>query len=376
MRYALGLLMSLSLLTATMTAARAQGPTHSHTHEVTAEAPTLGHIASQLYGRYSYWRKIAAWNHLEPPYVIKPGQRLVLKLAPGVERLPASAPETKIYYVVDEFATTPGEIGLRLYGKPSMWKKILKWNRIESPTGVRLGRKLVIREKPTLTEEEGNQQLLAMWQRLHDRAKSNFRKRQAMAMISKLGGSPPSEVAKEPEVSKPESPKKEEVKIEKYEATESAEAVAPAPAPEPIPSAVPAAPVVLEEPKQAEPVVAVDPETGTILQAEETPQSEPESAPNDAPPVKSAASLFNEGEEAFKSSDYETALARFKESRGMDSETLPVWFYEIKTLRALNRETEARKVAKALLKKRPELGQLPILAKLLGTDSQRLPAGD
>jgi len=45
---------------------------------------TLGEISIKLYGTTRMWKKIAQWNNLNPPYALKPNQKLVLKIPPKI----------------------------------------------------------------------------------------------------------------------------------------------------------------------------------------------------------------------------------------------------------------------------------------------------
>ena len=80
---------------------------------------------------------------------------------------------------------------------------------------------------------------------------------------------------------------------------------------------------------------------------------------------RSAQSLFDRGEIAFKAKEYEKALLHFKTSREQQPDFLPSWLYELRTLKVLNREGKANEAAKELLKRRPALRDLPALRNYL-----------
>ena len=78
-----------------------------------------------------------------------------------------------------------------------------------------------------------------------------------------------------------------------------------------------------------------------------------------------ARQLFEEGERLFKAKSYEAALDKLRRSRGLNSEPLPTWFYEFRALRMLEREEEAKGLARELLQRRPDLKSLPMFQPML-----------
>ena len=52
------------------------------TYQVGPRAPTLYMISRDLYGSEARWKDLAEWNHLEKPYRLTPGQRLVIESPP------------------------------------------------------------------------------------------------------------------------------------------------------------------------------------------------------------------------------------------------------------------------------------------------------
>ena len=54
----------------------------SHSYLVTVNYLTLAEVSLIHYGTHKKWMKIAKWNQLEPPFVVKTGQRLALQDEP------------------------------------------------------------------------------------------------------------------------------------------------------------------------------------------------------------------------------------------------------------------------------------------------------
>ena len=50
-------------------------------HIMNENARTLSEVALFYYGQSNFWKKIAKWNNLNPPYRLKLDQKLILKLA-------------------------------------------------------------------------------------------------------------------------------------------------------------------------------------------------------------------------------------------------------------------------------------------------------
>lgn len=75
-------------------------------------------------------------------------------------------PARRSQYTVDGDIPTLGEISRYLYGKARRFKEIARWNHIPSPYKISVGQKLILKEPPTLTPEEGRQQLVQMGRRL------------------------------------------------------------------------------------------------------------------------------------------------------------------------------------------------------------------
>ena len=83
-----------------------------------------------------------------------------------------------------------------------------------------------------------------------------------------------------------------------------------------------------------------------------------------------AKDFFALGETAFDENEYQKAYDNFKRSRQLDSASLPAWFFEINSLKKLNRDGDAKDLAKELVQKRPELAGLPAIKNLLAPTTQ------
>ena len=68
-------------------------------------------------------------------------------------------------YKVEDTGTNLSLISLELYGKANQWRKIAEWNGIQAPYLIRIKQKLVLKEAPTLTQEQSDEVLLAYWRR-------------------------------------------------------------------------------------------------------------------------------------------------------------------------------------------------------------------
>lgn len=75
----------------------------------------------------------------------------------------AQASRSERYILRDRL--TLSEISIQLYGTKRHWRKIAELNHISAPYRVRIGQKFRLPKRPTLTLEEGNVELLAMWRK-------------------------------------------------------------------------------------------------------------------------------------------------------------------------------------------------------------------
>ncbi|OBF30453.1 LysM peptidoglycan-binding domain-containing protein [Mycobacterium sp. ACS4331] len=108
-------------------------PTVEHT---VVRGETLWDIAEAHYGNPFLYTLIAAANHLADPYVIHPGDILVLPPKPA----PAPPPQT---YVVKS-GDTLWDIAQRFYGDPNRYRLIAAANHLSNPHAITPGQKLTI----------------------------------------------------------------------------------------------------------------------------------------------------------------------------------------------------------------------------------------
>ncbi len=73
----------------------------------------------------------------------------------------------------------------------------------------------------------------------------------------------------------------------------------------------------------------------------------------------SSQQFFLDGKKYFDGGKYGEALLAFHKSREADSDYLPPWFFEIRTLRQMDRKEEERKVRIEFLNSHPKLSALP-----------------
>ena len=166
---------------------------------------TLSEISVRLFGTTQMWRKIARWNHMEAPYVIRAGKDVKIKKAPtislaqGDERLrmmwrkrfmreesralaqtqshQSEQRQAPAHFEVNEDTRTLSEVSIVVYGNDQHWQEIATWNQIEAPFRIRPGQDLRLEKKPTLTLKEGNAKLLEMWRHHFSRLPENSAKK-------------------------------------------------------------------------------------------------------------------------------------------------------------------------------------------------------
>ncbi len=81
---------------------------------------------------------------------------------------------------------------------------------------------------------------------------------------------------------------------------------------------------------------------------------------------KTAEEYLSQGETLLKNGQFEKAVESFQKSREIDSSLTAPWLLEIRALRLLKREDEARRTSVLFLKLHPELRSLPLFKDLLG----------
>ena len=78
------------------------------------------------------------------------------------------------------------------------------------------------------------------------------------------------------------------------------------------------------------------------------------------------------GLEELRANRLEPALASLRKSREMDPKVAARWLMELKVLRLLKRDTDAKAVAKAFVDAHPNMESLPMIRKLI-TSVMKLP---
>jgi len=109
---------------------------------------TLSEISQKYYGTSRYWKLIAKANKLDESDFLRPGSTLVipkLTTIPTPTPTPAAAGEKT--YVVQKGDTLEG-ISEKFYGSVRFHKVIQEANKIDDPTMLREGQKIVIPAKP------------------------------------------------------------------------------------------------------------------------------------------------------------------------------------------------------------------------------------
>lgn len=171
--------LALFLLGLMAASARAAVPS---VYVVEDESRSLGSISKELFGDAKYWKKIAGWNQLAPPYKIKKGQQLVIHEIPKKARssMPTSLPgdvkgsfqapvarELKAKtYTVNERAPSLSMIALELYGDETYKRGLIRENKLAPPYALKLGQKLKLPLAPKRSADEGTSALIREWQRL------------------------------------------------------------------------------------------------------------------------------------------------------------------------------------------------------------------
>lgn len=208
-----------------------------------------------------------------------------------------------------------GQISMRLYGTTKKWKKIAEWNQLSPPYRIKVNQLLVLEVQPALSEQAGNDALLQMWRK-------------------------------------------------RFGLVEQAPLVA-----------VPATPVLPQVPQKVQALVEEAKKEDRTLEVKEQIQSIQDTSKMDEEQIKQvetqvekleeeeyqAKGFYELGQKHMQSKQYEKAFQSFRKSRTLDPDLLAPWFYEIKALRLMSRDDEAKEVVVELLDHRPELKELPVL---------------
>lgn len=237
-------------------------------------------------------------------------------------------------YKVNGDLTSLGEIAIYLYGTQKMAPEIASWNQFQISDRLHVGQVLRLEKQPTLSSSEGHELLLKMWRRRLE-GKAASAKRTIMPAASE--SEPETPRATPIGESEPETPRAIPIADSEPEAT----------------SEVPPAQFkALEE---------------EVQKVEEI-QAEKEVLPVEffAPPTPEKN--FSEGEKFLAAEDYNKALSSFRAARKAQPKMLAAWFYELRTLKKLNRADEARKVAEELVDENPQVSSLPAVQSYLRSD--------
>ena len=200
-------------------------------------------------------------------------------------------------------------IALKLYGNGKMASQLAKWNHLNKPYRVHPGQKLILIKPPELTETEGNLLIKNHWL-----AKMNLTVTPDYTPVEDIKKTEEKAAALE---EKKAPPTKAEIEVKFQEVVKKAEEA----------------------------------------NYQDLSQSE-----------LSASKAQDEGERNFKIQKYDDALVLFQQSRMQDEEPLAPWLYEIRTLKLLNRNDEAKTTARVFVKRHPEVAEFPSI-KLLLNDS-------
>ena len=197
---------------------------------------------------------------------------------------PAQANEQKtaVFHLITEDTPSLGLVSVYCYGSTRYWRKIAAWNHLPPPFRLKPGQKLWLKKAPTLTPEQGEKKLLAMW-----------RKRLGLPSLDEIAA--------------------KEMAVKKKAA-------------------------------QAE-------YTHALKEAQNEEQEDEPDSPE---------ACVARGQKEFDAKQYDAAIADFEKARDADPDTLAAWFYEIRTLRILKKDQEAKAISIQLLKNHPELQNLPM----------------
>jgi len=237
----------------------------------------------------------------------------------GLVGLAEAAPVVQSYTI--DSVPSLSEIALRLYGSSGAWREIAEWNGLKPPYRLRRGQKLILKRSPTLTPAQGNQLVLEMWRRrLAERAGVQASRAQTTEAEPARGV---------------EDIKREKTIQKQMIAALSAPTSAEAPA---APTPVPRAPWV------AAAFVSVSP-------------SEPLR-------TTTPAGALEQGRRDLAAGKVEDALRSLRQAKALEPGMLEARLMEIQALVRLGRFDEARVAGKDLVKRWPELSQLPALVRL------------
>ncbi len=168
---------------------------------VTGSDKTLIQIARDAYNDQRLWKKIALWNNISAPYLLRKGQIISLPLPPtqrisavnlvtGAQVPNIQKPgqkssvrqnilkeKNKLFYIVNERAPSLWMVARELYGNQKMAPVIASWNRLPKDARLSLDQKLSLRVAPTQNATSGTAKLITVWSQLGN-----------PDMVARLGG--------------------------------------------------------------------------------------------------------------------------------------------------------------------------------------------
>jgi hypothetical protein len=283
-------------------------------------------------------------------------------------------------YRVTRDIPTLGEISIFLYGTTKMAKEIAQWNQLQRTDHLRIGQKLLLKKTPTLTEDEGKSQLLAMW-----------RKRFGLTAIlsntdrkakSKTLGPPPTPITS-PSTPAPKIPKH----LQKTLPTELKSGLERSPGTESKPNRIiiePKPPAVQSQktpeqslkppptqvktdhtPSPSHTSESVDPKLPATPTSDSTPTPTPVSTP---PPPRAPIFVPTPTPAPTPASapppeDDQTALERVSVEVDAYPDQLALWFKKMFLLNKLGKKEELKATIDDLLEDHPHLKNLPTIKK-------------
>ena len=290
---------------------------------------------------------------------------LILLIA-GLTQSAVALAEARPYFYRVPAGENLISISILNYGKQRMRHKIIEWNHLKAPYKIRAGQKLILRQKPIPTEL-GHSKLLDYYRiylslphrkaridhqfvaakRTRARAEARASSK-AKALAKDLALKSPPALPPPPPPIPVEQLKREQYKVAVADLAEG-DAAADESADEN--TALLSGPAAQRGIGSIAPIAAVATPT--------KPDAPPLPKVGDDP--RTADQLFRDGKHAQDRGDLVAAVQFFNESRNKDQDQMPVWLFQIRTLRQLKRNDEAKDLAKAFISQHPEMEHVPFL---------------
>lgn len=110
---------------------------------VVVKGDTLGKISEMIYGDKSRWRDLAAWSGFANPHLIHPGNLVYYQYNEQSAAFAQKYEGRKKAEVVVQAGDTLSTIAARVYGNPSDWVIIWRYNgHIANPDRIEIGQKI------------------------------------------------------------------------------------------------------------------------------------------------------------------------------------------------------------------------------------------